>query len=134
MTRSFTSLQINGFVTAFVSVGRLNTFLHEVSRHSSGLHVANEQTEMIDEFAEGYQARPVNPAHIEAQEQGLIRIKNALFTWGSAVGDTTPDFKLRIPDITFVKGKINLIAGPTGSGKSSLLKVRSSRIDGDAGG
>ena len=79
---------------------------------------------MIDQYTEGAQAKPVIPEHIEAQQQGLIRIKNALFTWGSAKGDATPDFKLTIPDVTFVKGKINVIAGPTGSGKTSLLKVR----------
>jgi len=81
---------------------------------------------MIDEFAEGYAAKPVLPEHLKAQEQGIIRIKNALFTWGSASGSDTPDFKLQIPDISFVKGAINIIAGPTGSGKSSLLKVSSS--------
>jgi ABC-type lipoprotein export system ATPase subunit len=78
---------------------------------------------MIDEFTDGRLAKPTDPAHIEAQEQGLIRIKNAIFTWGSAHGSATPGFQLDIPDVTFVKGKINLIAGPTGSGKSSLLKV-----------
>ena len=52
----------------------------------------------------------------EAQDEGLIRFKNAKFSWGS-------DFKLRLPDITFVKNGINLITGPTGSGKSSILKA-----------
>ena len=32
-------------------------------------------------------------------------------------------FKLRLPDVTFVKNGINLITGPTGSGKSSILKA-----------
>lgn len=81
---------------------------------------------MIDQFTEGSHAKPNIPAHIEAQQQGLIRVKNALFTWGSARGESTPDFKLRIPDVTFEKGKINIIAGPTGSGKSSFLKVNHS--------
>lgn len=99
----------NGFVTAFVSLNRIDSFL--------------KTSEMIDEFSEGLSTSTVSPELLEAQEQGLIRVKNATFTWGTNKGDDTPDFKLRIPDLTFVKGKINLITGPTGSGKSSLLKV-----------
>jgi len=99
---------INGFVTAGVSLNRINDFL--------------QNSEMIDEFTDNI-AKPTSRDLILAREQGVIRIHNALFTWGSAKGVDTPDFKLRIPDVTFVKGKINVIAGPTGSGKSSLLKV-----------
>lgn len=104
---------INGFVTAGVSLQRINDFL--------------QNSEMIDEFTEGM-AKPLSRDLVAAQEQGLIRIRNALFTWGSSKGADTPDFKLRIPDVTFVKGKINVIAGPTGSGKSSLLKVGARHI------
>jgi ABC-type multidrug transport system fused ATPase/permease subunit len=77
---------------------------------------------MVDEFT----AMPtpmVQPDLIEAQQQGLIRIKNAEFNWGSTSGSETPGFSLRVDDVTFVKGKVNLITGPTGSGKSSVLKV-----------
>ncbi len=84
---------------------------------------------MIDEFAEGNQVKPVIPEHIQAQQAGLIRIKNAIFTWGSSKGESTPDFQLTVPDVTFSRGKINVIAGPTGSGKSSLLKVGVLPID-----
>ena len=78
---------------------------------------------MVDEFTEGFKATTTSEEELEAQQEGLIRFKNATFSWGSASGNDTPDFKLRISDLTFVKGKVNLITGPTGCGKSSLLKV-----------
>ncbi|EIW66578.1 hypothetical protein TREMEDRAFT_65446 [Tremella mesenterica DSM 1558] len=103
---------INEFVTGYVSIQRINKFLLN--------------SEMIDEFTtnSNYKDTTVKPASlIEAKEQGLIRFHNASFTWGTPEGHVTPGFSLSIPDVTFVKGKVNLITGPTGSGKSSLLKA-----------
>ncbi|WVQ74585.1 hypothetical protein IAR50_004186 [Cryptococcus sp. DSM 104548] len=102
---------LNAIVTAWVSVGRLDKFLHE--------------SEMIDEYSEDHVATDDKPEGLlKAEEEGLVQLHKATFTW-----DTRPskadeqDFRLVIEDTTFVKGKINLIAGPTGSGKSSLLKA-----------
>ncbi|ORY22510.1 hypothetical protein BCR39DRAFT_551500 [Naematelia encephala] len=100
---------INEFVTAWVSLCRIDQFL--------------KTSEMIDEWTEGDVTNIKSSQQLEAEEQSLIRFKNATFTWGSARGEATPGYSLRIPDLTFVKGKINLITGPTGSGKSSLLKA-----------
>jgi len=80
---------------------------------------------MIDEFTEGQTADIKPRAQLEAEEQGLIRLHDANFYWGTENGSSSPRFGLRIPDLTFVKGKINLITGATGSGKSTLLKVSS---------
>jgi energy-coupling factor transporter ATP-binding protein EcfA2 len=84
---------------------------------------------MIDQYTEGKTATIKTPAQLEAESEGLIRLQDATFTWGSKSGSATPGFNLYIPDVTFVKGKINLITGPTGSGKSSLLKVTMAAID-----
>lgn len=78
---------------------------------------------MIDSFSDGHQAEIKSGAHLDAEEQGLVRLHDATFRWGTESGTETPGFRLRVPDLTFVKGKINLITGATGSGKSSLLKV-----------
>ncbi|WVQ79115.1 hypothetical protein IAT38_001210 [Cryptococcus sp. DSM 104549] len=100
----------NEAVTAWVSIGRLNKFLHE--------------SEMIDEYSDAKMATIRSPEELEAESEGLIRVHDATFTWDTSPSDfPDEDFKLRIEDVTFAKGKINLITGPTGSGKSSLLKA-----------
>ncbi|WVQ64901.1 uncharacterized protein L199_003070 [Kwoniella botswanensis] len=100
---------INSFVTAWVSLQRIDKFL--------------TSSEMIDEYSEGKIATIKITEQLEAETEGLIRIQNATFSWGPVEDGITQDFSLRIPEVTFVKGKINLITGPTGSGKSSLLKA-----------
>ncbi|RBR25140.1 uncharacterized protein FIESC28_02048 [Fusarium coffeatum] len=59
-------------------------------------------------------------------EDGVRRIgfKNATLTWGSketVSEDSTRAFRLMDLDIDFKIGKLNIIAGPTGSGKTSML-------------
>ncbi|CEI41968.1 ATP-dependent bile acid permease [Fusarium venenatum] len=59
-------------------------------------------------------------------EDGVRRIgfKNATLTWGSkeiVSEDNTRAFRLMDVDIDFKIGKLNIIAGPTGSGKTSML-------------
>lgn len=48
----------------------------------------------------------------------LIGFENASFSWNSA---SAKDFKLKDLNITFKAGKLNVIIGPTGAGKTSLL-------------
>ena len=86
------------------------------------------QTELLDEFSE--QSDDIQ-AQLSAQpDANVIGFRNASFSWASSTGGSaapTPgsgrrNFNLRIDgDLMFNKGKINLIIGPTGSGKSSLL-------------
>ena len=55
----------------------------------------------------------------------LIGFKNGTFTWGvnSSRNGTEPTsaFTLRDLNVNFVPGRLNIIAGPTGSGKTSML-------------
>lgn len=54
----------------------------------------------------------------------LIGFRNGTFTWGSKTAmkkDPAAAFTLRNLDIEFVPGELNIIAGPTGSGKTSML-------------
>jgi ABC-type uncharacterized transport system fused permease/ATPase subunit len=61
-------------------------------------------------------------------DRDVIGFQNASFTWSNANvndGDLTPNrrmFTLRVEgELLFKRGCINLIIGPTGSGKTSLL-------------
>lgn len=48
----------------------------------------------------------------------VIGFENASFAWNSA---SAKDFKLKEVNVAFKPGKLNVIIGPTGSGKTSLL-------------
>lgn len=99
-------------IQAKVSLDRLHEFLHK--------------TELLDEFDPRSKDSTIAD-QVKANAE-LIGIRNASFTWTSeSNGTITPgssrrNFTLRIPDeVIFRKGKINLIIGPTGCGKTSLL-------------
>ncbi|BEJ16010.1 hypothetical protein CspHIS471_0506150 [Cutaneotrichosporon sp. HIS471] len=99
---------ISEWITSAVSLQRLNKFMNE--------------SEMIDAYSQGNQVVVNTPEKIEAEKDGLIRVKDSVFAWGTDSPDKNViNFRLRVPDVTFSKGKINLVCGPTGSGKSSFL-------------
>lgn len=80
------------------------------------------QTELLDEFSEVKESDQV----IATMSPGDIGFRDATFTWSAAVeGAATPSrrqFRLHIEnEVLFKRGQINLIVGPTGSGKTSLL-------------
>jgi ABC-type multidrug transport system fused ATPase/permease subunit len=86
-----------------VSVDRVEEFLNE------------EETEKYEQLR-----------HDNLDEDGMqmIGFKDATFSWGGkeAVGEeVSTAFRLMDVDIKFEIGKLNIIAGPTGSGKTSLL-------------
>ncbi|KIJ38934.1 hypothetical protein M422DRAFT_33000 [Sphaerobolus stellatus SS14] len=99
---------ISSTIQAKVSLDRLNDFLKE--------------TELLDEFTTDkfVLARPMS-------DTDVIGFKDATFLWQKGVddGNLTPssrDFRLRVDgELTFKRGCINLIVGPTGSGKTSML-------------
>lgn len=64
-----------------------------------------------------------SPAVCGLPEEGNLGIKNATFAW-TDYNETSTDqrFLLRVDEeIVFQKGKVNLIVGPTGSGKTAML-------------
>ncbi|KAG8864753.1 hypothetical protein FRB96_003338, partial [Tulasnella sp. 330] len=99
-----------------VSIDRINAFIKE--------------TDLLDRFTKPEQDISVS-ALPPTGDPDSIGFRNATFAWkvdsGSAgsSGTTTPsqrNFQLRVDgDLFFKKGKLNLILGPTGSGKTSLL-------------
>ncbi|EIM80350.1 P-loop containing nucleoside triphosphate hydrolase protein [Stereum hirsutum FP-91666 SS1] len=97
-------------IKAKVSLDRITDFLTE--------------TELLDEFAPESETFSDMVTPIETNEIGF---RAASFTWSneSNSGATTPSkrrFTLRVEEeLLFKKGCINLIVGPTGCGKTSLL-------------
>ncbi|RPD55442.1 P-loop containing nucleoside triphosphate hydrolase protein [Lentinus tigrinus ALCF2SS1-7] len=109
---------ISSLVQSNVSLERISDFLYN--------------TELIDEFAgsEKPEAAEIFDTPIPDEHQDTIGIRHASFTWAadSASVAITPGgtrrrtFALNIEDeVFFQRGKINLIVGPTGAGKTSLL-------------
>ncbi|KAH9041259.1 hypothetical protein EDB85DRAFT_1921835 [Lactarius pseudohatsudake] len=102
------------FIQARVSVDRVNDFLHD--------------TELLDEFADANKgSERVMLTDASHFDQDVIGFQNASFTWSNdnADGTLTPSrrrFTLRVQgELLFKRGCFNLIIGPTGSGKTSLL-------------
>lgn len=83
------------------------------------------QTELLDEFTE----KPAEEiiADSSAKHTGDVGFGKAMFSWSNDASDgtLTPSsqaFRLHIDDdLIFRKGVFNLIVGPTGSGKTSML-------------
>ncbi|KAH9028060.1 hypothetical protein EDB83DRAFT_1910199 [Lactarius deliciosus] len=102
------------FIQARVSVDRVNDFLQD--------------TELLDEFADANKgSKRVMLTDASHFDQDVIGFQNASFTWSNADADgtLTPSrrrFTLRVQgELLFKRGCFNLIIGPTGSGKTSLL-------------
>lgn len=94
---------ITNVLQAKVSVDRVEEFLNE------------EETEKYHQLK-----------HDECDSDApLIGFKGASFTWGSrhqaATQGTSGAFQLQDLNVEFVPGQLNIIAGATGSGKTSIL-------------
>ncbi|KZV76922.1 P-loop containing nucleoside triphosphate hydrolase protein [Peniophora sp. CONT] len=97
-------------VKARVSLDRVNAFLHT--------------TELLDEYSE-----QLDNANVVVPNGNVLGMRNAQFTWSkddtATNGSSTPSslrFALRVADeIIFKRGAFNIVVGPTGCGKTSLL-------------
>ena len=123
-----------GFIQAKVSLDRTDDFLHNVrefyySGRLSDVLPPVLQTELLDEYADAEKGSErimlTDASHFD---RGVIGFQNASFTWSNDDvndGILTPSrqrFTLRIDgELLFKRGCFNLIIGPTGSGKTSLL-------------
>ncbi|KZV76920.1 multidrug resistance-associated ABC transporter [Peniophora sp. CONT] len=104
-------------IQAKVSLDRISDFLRK--------------TELLDHYASQLKDEPTPTTITDAArfDKSIIGFQDASFTWSdddaTSDGTLTPSrrkFCLRIFDeLVFKKGAINLIIGPTGSGKTSLL-------------
>ncbi|KAJ7657324.1 P-loop containing nucleoside triphosphate hydrolase protein [Mycena polygramma] len=99
---------VSDAVTGKVSLDRVDEFLNK--------------TELLDVFDE--KETPLPTADTSSDER--IGFRNATFSWSKQYdGSLTPShrqFLLKIDgELLFQRGRINLVVGPTGSGKTSLL-------------
>ncbi|KAI0009038.1 P-loop containing nucleoside triphosphate hydrolase protein, partial [Xylariaceae sp. FL0662B] len=88
---------------AKVSVDRVEEFLKE------------DETEKYEQLG---------PDNVDGEGNQVIGFRNATFIWGgkdTVAADGSMAFRLLDLDIDFKIGKLNIIAGPTGSGKTSML-------------
>lgn len=90
-------------IQAKVSVQRLNSFLND--------------TELLQEFEDDL------PQGEKESSSEQVVVTNAEFSWNKedSSDPNVRNFRLYIDDLRFPVGKLSIIAGPTGSGKSSLL-------------
>ncbi|KAJ3523042.1 hypothetical protein NMY22_g11626 [Coprinellus aureogranulatus] len=103
---------INQSVTGKVSLDRVDDFL--------------KNTELLDRYTVKDKGTLTLSGTSPSAHSGTTGFHAASFTWSADVdGSLTPSkrkFVLRIEgDLYFVPDKINLIVGPTGSGKTSIL-------------
>ncbi|KAL6299635.1 multidrug resistance-associated ABC transporter [Sparassis latifolia] len=101
-------------IRAKVSLDRVNEFLYK--------------TELLDQFTEKTGEEDTALVISKPDAGDMIGFRDAAFTWSADNdGTLTPgprkrNFTLRIEDeLLFKRGRINLIVGPTGSGKTSLI-------------
>lgn len=80
------------------------------------------QTELLDSFDDNLTEDVPPPARLHAEDLGLGRCE---FAWSAQLEKADAShqaFRLRIDsDVVFQKGALNLIVGPTGCGKTSVL-------------
>ncbi len=60
-------------------------------------------------------------AQTSSSAEAEVGFKNATFEWDIATDDAPSRFTLGPLDIKFPPGRLSLVSGPTGSGKSALL-------------
>lgn len=106
----------------------MNSSIKYVGGNIEWTQLIFSQTELLDEFSAKDNSVAAPCIRQEDVSFDVIGFRNATFTWtASEGGSQTPNarkrvFRLAIDDeLTFKRGCINLILGPTGSGKTSML-------------
>jgi ABC-type multidrug transport system fused ATPase/permease subunit len=108
-----------------VSLGRLQGFLNQVCNFSASLKLLTHETiktALLDEFE---RQKPHPEFH--NPETSQIGFANASFSWvhprwNNVITPSPRSFCLSIDgELVFERGAVNIIVGPTGSGKTSLL-------------
>ncbi|KAF7976802.1 hypothetical protein HWV62_5660 [Athelia sp. TMB] len=110
MKKDLAASSVYGSIAGQVSLDRLNTFLKD--------------TELLDAYSEERISPEVEVANIGLDNEETIGFTDARFSWSGRSSDSTSrhQFQLRLDgEVVFKRGALNLVVGPTGAGKTSLL-------------
>jgi ABC-type multidrug transport system fused ATPase/permease subunit len=96
----------NTSITAAVSIRRLNEYLNK--------------TELLDRFDQDREAKDVPGPNAPTDR---VSVKDASFTWNKPDPEARGgrNFRLKVDNLQFEQGKLNIVAGATGSGKTSWV-------------
>lgn len=131
-----TFFRLSSYIEAYVSLKRLNTFLHDTQL----IDRYHTQGDVVTSLAHDVAVAAVPTTQ---EDPDYIGFTKATFTWsreaaktaeqpaGTSTTVTAPspvvpdesarNFKLVLDDLRFPRGVVSLISGPTGSGKTSIL-------------
>ncbi|KAK9454724.1 hypothetical protein V1511DRAFT_361560 [Dipodascopsis uninucleata] len=109
---------------AFSSLSLFNlmrTPMDRLSEMATNVIEATTSIERVQKFLNEEETKKYDQLRTIRDEPDapLIGFKDASFAWGE--GETSYDFKLQDLNITFEPGKLTVIVGATGAGKTSLL-------------
>lgn len=102
--------------TALALFSLLKQPLDQLSNMLSFVIQSKVSLDRVQEFLDEDDTNKYNQLHI-APDGNKIAFENATVCWDK----NNQDFKLKNLDIDFKVGKLNVVIGPTGSGKTSLL-------------
>lgn len=97
----------------------LRSPLDQLSDMTSYVIQSKVSLDRVGEFLDEEETTKYDQLSNERDENSpAIGFQNASFSWNASSAN---DFKLRDLNVSFKEGKLNVIIGPTGSGKTSLL-------------
>lgn len=97
----------------------LRSPLDQLSDMTSFVIQSKVSVDRVGEFLEEEETTKYDQLSNKPDENSpVIGFENASFSWNAS---SSNDFKLRDINVAFKEGKLNVIIGPTGAGKTSLL-------------
>lgn len=80
-----------------------------------------QSVKRIEEFLDEYETQKYTTLQKNEENEGVVGFENANFEWFSSDQEGTENFRLDVGNLIFPNGKLSLVVGPVGSGKTSLL-------------